>query len=63
MNTLNRREVLKAMGKGLAVFALVPFVGCDSESKKATIESGVKSFSESLVMDGEVITGAHWGVL
>ncbi|TLD90355.1 molybdopterin guanine dinucleotide-containing S/N-oxide reductase [Helicobacter sp. MIT 03-1614] len=63
MNVLSRRQVLQAMGKGLAVFALVPFVGCDTESKKAVIESGVKSFSENLVLDGEVITGAHWGVL
>ncbi len=63
MNMLSRRQVLQAMGKGLAIFALVPFVGCDNESKKAVIESGVKSFSENLVFDGEVITGAHWGVL
>lgn len=63
MNMLSRRQVLQAMGKGLAIFALVPFVGCDNENKKAVIESGVKSFSENLVLDGEVITGAHWGVL
>lgn len=63
MNSINRRQVLQAMGKGLAIFALVPFVGCDNQSKKAAIESGVKSFSENLVLDGEVITGAHWGVL
>ena len=48
MNMLSRRQVLQAMGKGLAIFALVPFVGCDNESKKAVIESGVKSFSENL---------------
>lgn len=63
MNPINRRQVLQAMGKGLAIFALVPFVGCDNQSKKTAIESGVKSFSENLVLDGEVITGAHWGVL
>ena len=63
MQTINRRQVLKAMGQGLAVFALVPFVGCSGEGKKAIVESGVKKFSENLVLNGEVITGAHWGIL
>ncbi|BDB65448.1 hypothetical protein T36_1926 [Helicobacter cinaedi] len=63
MSNISRRQILQAMGKGLAVFALVPFVGCDDSSKKASVESGLKAFSENLVLDGEVITGAHWGVL
>lgn len=63
MSNISRRQILQAMGKGLAVFALVPFVGCDDSSKKASVESGLKAFSENLVIDGEVITGAHWGVL
>lgn len=63
MNTITRRQVLQAMGKGFAVFAVLPFVGCDTDSKKQTIESGVSQFSENLVLDGEVVTGAHWGIL
>ena len=61
MSNISRRQILQAMGKGLAVFALVPFVGCDDSSKQASVESGLKAFSENLVLDGEVITGAHCG--
>ena len=63
MSNISRRQILQAMGKGLAVFALVPFVGCDDSSKQASVKFGLKAFSENLVLDGEVITGAHWGVL
>lgn len=53
---INRRSVLK----GMALFAAIPFVGYSFESVN---KGGMKDFSVNLVKNGEVITGAHWGIL
>ena len=67
---LRRRQALRTMAKGAAFFALVPFVGCGKEEQKAAqkavqeaVAESTAKFSTDLVLNGDVVTGAHWGVL
>ena len=67
---LRRRQALHTMAKGAAFFALVPFVGCGKEEQKAAqkavqeaVAESTAKFSTDLVLNGDVVTGAHWGVL
>lgn len=61
---VNKKESITRRGvlKGLAIFAAIPFV--DALSNRANLmAAGVSKFSNKLVANGEVITGAHWGIL
>lgn len=54
---IKRRKALKS----LAGIGMLPFA-CNVMSA-ANITKGVKDFKNELVLNGEVITAAHWGVL
>lgn len=53
-----RRSILKFA----ALFAAVPFVDTITNRGKL-LASGIEKFTTSLVTNGEVVTGAHWGML
>ncbi|PAF44804.1 trimethylamine-N-oxide reductase TorA [Helicobacter sp. 11S02596-1] len=53
-----RRSLLKFS----ALCATIPFVDFALD-RGVLLASGVKKFSPSFVLDGEVITAAHWGIL
>lgn len=53
-----RRIFLKYAG----IFATLPFVN-QMFDKGTLLAAGIKKFSTSVVLDGEVYTAAHWGVL
>lgn len=52
-----RRQVLKYM----ALFSAVPFV--DNAIGRGLFAKEVKSFTDKLVINGEVITGTHYGII
>ncbi|MDY3113502.1 MAG: molybdopterin guanine dinucleotide-containing S/N-oxide reductase [Helicobacter sp.] len=54
----NRRTFLK----GVALFAAIPFVNTMT-NHSTLLAAGAKKFSKDLVLNGEVITAAHWGAL
>ncbi|MFV0482017.1 MAG: trimethylamine-N-oxide reductase TorA [Campylobacteraceae bacterium] len=55
---ISRRSFLKFT----ALFAAVPFVDTMFERSKL-FAAGIKKFSTDLVINGEVLTGAHWGII
>lgn len=61
----SRRSAMRTIG----LFATVPFIGgawigCGDSSSSATTEiPNITKFSTDLVLNGEVYTAAHWGVL
>ncbi|RAX56572.1 trimethylamine-N-oxide reductase TorA [Helicobacter monodelphidis] len=57
-SNITRRNILKAV----AVFAAIPFVDMVSR-RSALFAAGIEKFSTELVKDGEVVSGAHWGIL
>lgn len=59
MKNINRRSFLK-LG---AVFAAIPFIDNATNRSQLFANSNIESYSINLVKNGEVITGAHWGIL
>lgn len=56
---MNRRNFLK-LG---AVFAAIPLIDNAAGRGKLFANSNISKYSLDLVRNGEVITGAHWGIL
>ena len=56
-NTIKRRTILK----GLAIFAAVPFV--DSLGLRSQLFAKAPKLQYKPILNGEVVTGAHWGIL
>ncbi|MCH5322772.1 MAG: molybdopterin guanine dinucleotide-containing S/N-oxide reductase [Helicobacter sp.] len=56
-STIKRRTILK----GLALFAAIPFA--DSLGLRSALFAQESKFNFELIKEGEVISGAHWGIL
>lgn len=59
MKNINRRNFLKTS----ALFAAIPLLDSVSGRGQLLANGNISRYSSNLIQNGEVITGAHWGIL